>query len=118
MGGECKAPAGSVFWVKHTFLPPPTWTDAQTWIDGLATFDMPGYKSANLANGVDNAVFMIQDLDPAPNSVGPDIMCVWETKEKMSPLQFQEFIDGPLGPASGKKVFFNNIYEVLPGAGK
>ena len=37
---------------------------------------------------------------------GP-IYCIWETKEKISIEEFQEFIDGPTGPGFGLNALMN-----------
>ena len=36
----------------------------------------------------------------AVTSDGP-VYCIWETKEKITLEEFQEFIDGPTGPGFG-----------------
>merc|ERR1711998_40222 len=107
---ECKTPEGSVYWVKHTFVEGPT---ADAWIEGLATFDFPGYEAFNLANGVNNPQFLLPSTDTSPGDMSPDCMCVWETAAPMTADEFQAFIDGPLGPGEG--VFINTPHEVVPG---
>ena len=42
---------------------------------------------------------------------GP-IYCIWEAKEGISEAQFQEFIDGPMGPNFGIGAMNNNISKI------
>ena len=48
-----------------------------------------------------------------PEGGNAPIMCLWETKEKMSVGDFQKFIDGPDGPSNDCLV--NEVYKVMPG---
>jgi len=110
---ECKAPAGSVYFVKHYFEPNAL---ADTWIDNLATFNPEEYQAGNMANGVHNPQFILLSTDTTDGHGSPDAMCVWETESPMTPEEFQTFIDGPTGPGEG--VFTNVPYQVVPGTGK
>jgi hypothetical protein len=38
--------------------------------------------------------------------------CIWEAKEGISEAQFQEFIDGPMGPNFGIGAMNNNISKI------
>jgi len=98
------APQGSVYWVEHHFL---NETVAAPWLANLPNWNQADYNTANYAIGVANPQFILKHPD------SPSAMCVWETKEVMTPAQFQAFIDGPTGPGEG--VFNNVIHETAPG---
>ena len=38
--------------------------------------------------------------------------CIWEAKEGITEAQFQEFIDGPMGPNFGIGAMNNNISKI------
>jgi hypothetical protein len=42
---------------------------------------------------------------------GP-MFCIWEAKEGISEADFQEFIDGPMGPDLGTGAINNNISQI------
>ena len=42
---------------------------------------------------------------------GP-MYCIWEAKEGISESQFQDFIDGPMGPNFGIGAMNNNISKI------
>jgi hypothetical protein len=40
------------------------------------------------------------------------MFCVWEAKEGISEADFQDFIDGPMGPNWGMSALNNNISKI------
>jgi len=107
----CKPIQGSLFFVRHTYKPNPAAVD---WVNGLATFSPPNYATYNFGNDVSNPQFILLDTNTTTGSPTPDAMCVWETKNQMTPAEFQAYIDGPTGPGSVRGDSYGNTpYDVF-----
>ena len=72
----------------------------------MATIDMDAFAADNKKKGFCNHLFM-------PTTDPSTVFCVWESKAPMEVAAFQEFIDGPDGPAPG--IFTNVAYPVMAG---
>lgn len=103
-----KVPAGSVFWVEHTFVA----GKAADWLAALANVVPAEMAAANIANGVNNPQFILLGTNDTDATM--DAMCVWETENVMTVAEFQKFIDGPTGPGEG---VFKNVVHKWNGAG-
>ena len=100
---------GAFFWVFHEFkeglskqwweIMAPTLSDKAKFAEMVANHNALGFN---------NHTFI-------PASPEGPVVCVWETKEDMSPEDFQKFIDGPDGPSAGIGAFTNTVYKSAGG---
>lgn len=93
------------FTVVHTFLPGKA-EGFFAMISSMSEADMGAMAEKHNALGFHNHSFM--------PTAGDKVLCVWEAKADTTPEVFQNFIDGPDGPAPG--VFTNSVYKMIPGA--
>ena len=76
----------------------------EEWWAQMSEMDMDAFAKTNHADGIYAHNFL-------PAAIEGPILCVWETKEKTTPVEFQTFIDGFTGDA-----LVNEVYKIEDGA--